>query len=306
MQSHGRSLRCWWIVAWFVVTSGVLVGLMALSIRSSSPKASEERQIREFESQIWQLAGRGDPPEPKYPAPDFFENRNVASLAEAGRDGDCDRINALIAEGVDVNARGKYGLTPLMYAMSGDNIKGFRRLLEAGADPNVETERGTAVHWAARRRTPDFLEIVLAHGGNPNENPRLARPQHRTTDISDRAPIYDAIRSRNPENARLLIKAGADLEIRDWAGWTPLMLAASRHSFEVMLVLLEAGADFRAKDPQGNSVARHLLDNPHDSGPPAVARQKCVDFMEKHGIDFEKERTQGKGGEPGQNDLSTK
>jgi ankyrin repeat protein len=131
------------------------------------------------------------------------------------------------------------------------------------------------------------LKILLAHGGNPNLLSRPA-PPFTTYDVS---PLYDAVRGRNPENARILIKAGADLNVRNSAGWTPLMEAAIHRSYEVMYVLLEAGADFRLTDSFGYSVTYYLLDVKLDPKSDVFkARQKCMKFLEAKGVDFEKEK----------------
>ncbi len=237
-------------------------------------------------------AGRG----PIYKAQDFFSDPKVAGLAEAAREGDCRRIDALIAAGVGVNARGKEGLTPLIYSISGGNTAGFQRLLERGADPNQQTDDGdSAIATAAQRSGPEFLKIVLAHGGNPNLR---SRPKPRPVNSKEAphvnykaTPIYNAMESRNPENARILVKAGADLNARNAMGWTPLMAAATMRSYDVMLVLLEAGADFRATEENGYPVSKFMeFHNLDPKSPFVAARRKCMEFMEKHGVDFEKEK----------------
>lgn len=227
----------------------------------------------------------------KYVASDFFTDAKVAELAEAARDGDVERVDHLVSQGVNVNAKAKDGLTPLMYALSGRTTKGFQRLLERGADPNLQTDGGeSAVCWAAgREHDSEALKMVLAHHGDVNLK---SHPAARYTTNYCPTPIYYAIRGRNPENARILLKAGADLDVRDSEGWTPLMSAGVHSSYHVMYVLLEAGADFRATDPHGYSVSYSILidDDMDPTSDLVPARQKCIEFMEKRGVDFEKEK----------------
>ena len=223
-----------------------------------------------------------------YSAKDYFAEPKVAELAEAASKGDVERVDQLISQGVKVNARGKEGMTPLMYSMTRTSTKGLQRLLERGADANLQTQRGeSAVSFAAHRQESESLKLLLAHGGNPNLFSRPA-PPYSTYDVT---PIYDAIAGRNPENARILIKAGADLSVRNSAGWTPLMGAAIDHAYEVMYVLLEAAADFRATDPWGHSAIYFLLDVRIDPKSDVFkSRQKCMKFLETKGVDFEKEK----------------
>jgi ankyrin repeat protein len=229
-----------------------------------------------------------------------FADADVASLAEAAKAGDCEQIDKLIARKVNVNAQGKGGITPLLYSMDGGSAEGFERLLVHGADPNLEDDTGrAAIHYAAFHENPEFLKTALAHGGDANlrAQPRFM-PEPDPVVPCDRSitaptPVFVAARSHNPENVRILINAGADLDARDDDGKTPLMYAASAHAFDAMLVLLEAGADFRLKDNRGLPVSSAFTtdyDSVDPNSPVAAARQRCREFMEKGGVDFEQEK----------------
>jgi ankyrin repeat protein len=229
------------------------------------------------------------PSDRKYQAKDYFADSKVADLAEAARDGAIERIDNLVSQVIDVNAKGKKGITPLIYAMTGKTTKGFECLLEHGADPNLKIETGSsAVSFAAEHQDSEFLKLVLAHGGNPNINSNTPRYNVNYTPT----PIFKAIWARNPENARILIKAGADLNVRNSDRSTPLISSAIIRSYDVMYVLLEAGADFRAKGSYGYPFSSYILDVPNldDESRVAKVRQKCMEFMEKKGVDFEKEK----------------
>ena len=235
-------------------------------------------------------------------------------LAKAVVDGNIKSIEALVAKGADVNARGKKGITPLIYAtllmrrrqsykdVTGreaparecpkTQIDGVRKLLELGADPNMQTDDDqSAVSNAAYLREPDFLKVLLSHGGKPNF-PKPASPA--TLKIINRyfwaSPLYNAISGRSPRNVRLLIEAGANMNSSDYDGYTLLINAAMIHSYDALYELLEGGADFQAKNEYGYNVTHEILraGNIRSDSPNAKPRQRCLDFLEKHGVDLEK------------------
>ena len=69
--------------------------------------------------------------------------------------------------------------------------------------------------------------------------------------------------------------------------------AAMIKSYEVLYVLLEAGADIMAKDNNGFPASFEIIAYGDTSNPKLkIWREKCMEFMEKKGIDFEKEKIQ--------------
>jgi hypothetical protein len=87
------------------------------------------------------------------------------ALWEAARKGDAPTVKRLLDEGVDVNAKFRYGATALSYACDRGHLDVVRVLLERGADPNVkDTFYGaTPMSWAsspAQTRKPEHATIV--------------------------------------------------------------------------------------------------------------------------------------------------
>jgi ankyrin repeat protein len=60
--------------------------------------------------------------------------------------------------------------------------------------------------------------------------------------------LLDAVRAGDVESVRSRLADGADLEIRDGEGRTPLLLATRQDAVEIARLLIEAGADVNAKD----------------------------------------------------------
>ena len=146
-----------------------------------------------------------------------------------------DAIQAIIHEGVDVNAYDPAGRTALMYAaMRAQDPKVIRILLAAGANVDAMSRADLA---------------------NARLNPRdliLARPLH-----------FAAKHNGNPRIVSALLDAGAEANEPDWFGNRPLHLAVryNHRSPAVIAALLDGGADRRIHDDNGETafeVARSL------------------------------------------------
>lgn len=174
---------------------------------------------------------------------EMFVDDGARSLAVAARKGNIRRVDELVASGVNVNYVGGGGATPLLCAFK--DIRGFKRLLEHGANPNATFQDGsTLMDWAVMHEDIRFLEAALAHGGNPNL---------RDGGTFRSTPIFTALSKGRPK-IDLLIKAGADINARDRYGWSPMMSAAGRGDFEVVATLLDYGADPTLKNHAGKTL----------------------------------------------------
>ncbi|MBV1952262.1 MAG: hypothetical protein KUG64_08735, partial [Cycloclasticus sp.] len=103
----------------------------------------------------------------------MFPDPKLRALAKAAGKGKISKINSLVSDGVNVNARGNRNATVLFWALKKANLEGYTRLLEMGADPNVVFDDGGSVmHWAPRMEASSekdqFLIRALQHGGDPN------------------------------------------------------------------------------------------------------------------------------------------
>ena len=63
--------------------------------------------------------------------------------------------------------------------------------------------------------------------------------------------LVKALENSNTEKLKLLLEAGADVNVKNTYGYTPLMKAAFYGKLEVVKLLLESGADIEAKDKFG-------------------------------------------------------
>jgi ankyrin repeat protein len=68
-------------------------------------------------------------------------------------------------------------------------------------------------------------------------------------------PIQSAVAANNTDIAKILLEAGADVNVRQISGITPLHSAAHHGNIELIILLLEAGADVNAKTEDGKTPA---------------------------------------------------
>jgi ankyrin repeat protein len=127
-------------------------------------------------------------------------------------------IRELIAAGADPYRANTEHVTPLMTAILTEDEQALQALIDAGVDVNrpLPPEVGlTLLAGAVRFGRPDTVELLLKNGANPN----LAAPGNGTTALHHAAALGDI------PVARLLLNHGADIELRDSQGMTPLLFA---------------------------------------------------------------------------------
>ena len=165
-----------------------------------------------------------------------------------------DELDRLVAEGLDVNARGMFGATLLMVMVGRrEGLAATAKLLELGADPNVIYDDGTTVmHRAASGDEPAVWDLLLQFGGDPN----LADPKQGKT------PLFEAIklrlnRSNYLERIVKMLDSGVDINHQALNGDTPVIAAAMLMDYQTVDLLLGRGADHR---PANRVTGRTLMD----------------------------------------------
>lgn len=121
-----------------------------------------------------------------------------------------------------------------------------RRLIEAGADPQVVgSRRTTPLHWCVR--DIDLLTLFLDRGSNVN-----ARTDTGLT------PLHYAVQHEQAKALPTLIARGADVNAKDDEGSTALHLLASRPGAadvkQSVQLLVDAGADTSLQDAKGRTA----------------------------------------------------
>ena len=142
------------------------------------------------------------------------------------------------------------------------NINKIRRLIEAGADVNIELERGDMpLHWTAKYNHLELAQLLISSGVDLEAE-----------DDECYKPLYWAIEYNSLEVAQLLISSGVDLEAKDSWGQTPLHWAVGYDRLEIVQFLISSGADVNVKD-KWNQTPLYV----------GGASKKLVELLIKHG-----------------------
>ena len=92
-------------------------------------------------------------------------NAATKELWRVAESGEVDDLTRLFANGAHVNARNKYGMTPLMKAATEGHAQMVRALLERGADPNLaRNDKFTALALAAFFGHTETVKTLISHG----------------------------------------------------------------------------------------------------------------------------------------------
>ncbi|KAH7037056.1 ankyrin repeat-containing domain protein [Microdochium trichocladiopsis] len=136
---------------------------------------------------------------------------------------------------------------PLRVAVELEDVSMLQALVDHGLDVNKPIAGGTktALHFAARLGTMPVVELLLARGA-----------QADVYDSQDMTPLHEASARGNTEVVRKLLDQGrADVNCgREGLRLTPLAQAVLFGRVETAKLLLQRGADVRARQPNGYTL----------------------------------------------------
>jgi ankyrin repeat protein len=176
----------------------------------------------------------------------------ITPLAEAAQNGNAAIVERLLAAGADVNAALPEGDTPLMIASRTGSVPVVKMLLSKGAavDARDAWHGETALMWAAGENHAEVVDLLaragadlnakaiafdwkgIKHGGVQSQLP-----------AGGLTPLLQAARQNSVEAGQVLLKAGADANLKDPQGISPLRVAISNGHLDLAKIMLEAGAD---------------------------------------------------------------
>lgn len=173
-----------------------------------------------------------------------------------------DVVRMLLSKGANVAVMDQRKVTPLNAATFGNDTATVRLLLDASADINTaDTFIGlTPLINAAGNRNLEAVKLLMAKGANVNavsKTENLPRIQTGIVQFGGWTPLLMAVPFGPTDIVRTLIDAGAKINVQDYRGFTPLMLAAAtdRANPETVGLLVARNADTQPKTREGETVS---------------------------------------------------
>jgi ankyrin repeat protein len=180
--------------------------------------------------------------------PSETELKGYTGLHRAAALGDAGAIKS-----GNVDARDAHGRTPLHVAAFRAQHAAMRALVAAGADPNaIENDRYDIVTIASVANDPATLKLALELGASARN----------VTSRYDGTALIAAAHLGHAEVVRILIAAGAPLDHVNNLGWTAVMESivlgdgGTRHT-DTLKALLDAGANPNIADRGGLTPLAH-------------------------------------------------
>ena len=225
--------------------------------------------MRKHGGKTWKELKAAEPVvEAAKPEPPTAEAPDI-SIHEAAITGNIEAVKKHLAASRDVNAKDKYGSTPLHWAAYSGHKELVELLIANGADVNAKRENGyTPLNIAAGRGHKEVVELLIAKGADLNaknmfgETPLDAAIRLRRTGTADillkhggktieELSIHEAARQGKIEAVKQHLAAGTDVNAKDDDGFTPLHYAPGHK--EIAELLIAGSAEVNAKDTRGRT-----------------------------------------------------
>ncbi|MGZ3272726.1 MAG: ankyrin repeat domain-containing protein [Caulobacteraceae bacterium] len=185
---------------------------------------------------------------------DALDAAGETALMAASRQGALKGVSLLLDHGAKVDAKDKtFGQTALMIAVRGNHADVVDFLIKRGADVNARTRVGPEPKPRMPGEGGGSHGEGIVRAGIPPQGARPSRAGGMT-------PLLYAARDGRTECAKLLLDAGATVELRDANEVTPLITALLNAQIETAQLLLDRGAAVNVHDYWGRTPLFAVID----------------------------------------------
>ncbi|MFA6065695.1 MAG: ankyrin repeat domain-containing protein [Candidatus Babeliaceae bacterium] len=146
----------------------------------------------------------------------------------------------------------------LVQAAMKNNIHDATRLLNLGANPNIQDKNGlTPLHGAVYNNAIEFVKYLLSNGAFVNVQGSYFIQIHADKDFLDSTPL---LISKESIITKLLLRAGAQVNAQDYMGNTPLIYAVQRMHIKQIQELINYEANLFIKNTWGNTAVHYAFE----------------------------------------------
>ena len=184
--------------------------------------------------------------------PVIFMSDEEQRLIEAVAQNDLTTVRELVEAGINVNAQDTRGRTALLAAVEGHNLESAKVLLEAGADVNLlDDKMDSPLLLAGAEGKVDIMKLILQ-----------AKPNFSLYNRFGGTPLIPAAERGHVDMVKLLVSTKVDIDHVNHLGWTALLEAivlsdGGPRQQQIVQVLVDAGADVNIADKEGVTPLQH-------------------------------------------------
>lgn len=180
------------------------------------------------------------------------EGGPARALLDAAAKGDVAAIQKALAAGVKVDARDGQGRTPLLLATHANRPEAARVLIAAGADVNAKDNIEDSPYlYAGAEGRNEILKMTLAAGADLKSVNRYGG-----------TALIPAAHHGHPETVKILLATPIDKDHINRLGWTALLEAVilgdgGKVHTEIVKLLVDAGANVNIADRERVTPLAH-------------------------------------------------
>ena len=169
-------------------------------------------------------------------------------------------VHFLVEQGADLNAVSQRGKGALMYAIANKDLSMAQWLLQQGANPKYQYDLYSTLFLAAHYGSEPFIRLLLPYGFELNRLYNYRKRESKGFWVESSA-LIQVIEAECLVCAKLLVEAGADVNLSNSRGESPLLVALKNKQSAIVGWLLGQGAKLDAVDDMGNSVLSYAIRN---------------------------------------------
>lgn len=189
----------------------------------------------------------------------IFPDAEVARFVSCVADHDGQSLAPCKLAASKLNYRGSEDWGPLSWLLVKERVspQSMVALIKMGADPHSGSSP-SAAGYAVEVLPITYLKALVESEIDINDVTHYDKGERRGWRD---ALIFSAIKSRDYEKVKYLVDRGADLEVRNYSGQTPI-LSADTNLYDMQMLFLEKGADSGVVDKSGYRICDPIETEP--------------------------------------------